>query len=226
MLQSVEHAKGWTHGRIGNCHIVQLAAQQTAQCLDASAGPGGKIGQRSVLDLAVFTEGFAQQDGGRRVAIGNFGNVHADTISIISKTVKQTNALYMTTIVVPKTLLLLENPITLLQTAGRKIRRTSRLQDDRAISPIETSTGTSTSPTTDHLAASFCRETRRQSSPPWTRRGGRGHRPRRGWFEPLAKNHTSSGIPATHTTPVALRATSPPHLRRGVFLVRQFRDRN
>jgi len=26
-----------------------------------------------------------------------------------------------------------------------------------------------------------------------------------GWFEPLAKNHTRSGIRAGHTTPVALR---------------------
>ena len=52
-------------------------------------------------------------------------------------------------------------------------------------------------------------------------------RPRRGWFERLGKNYTSSGIPASHTTPAPLRATSSPQLRKGVFAQSsEFRDRN
>ena len=44
-----------------------------------------------------------------------------------------------------------------------------------------------------------------------------------GWFERLWKNYTSSGIPGSHITPVALRdrrrcATSPPQPRRGAFV--------
>ena len=65
-----------------------------------------------------------------------------------------------------------------------------------------------------------------KSSPLWTRRESRGRTPRRGWFE-LGKNYTSSGIPSSHTTPVALRAAFPPQLRRGVLVqTSEFRDRN
>ena len=56
-----------------------------------------------------------------------------------------------------------------------------------------------------HLAgASFCLEIRQQHSPPWTRRGSRGHRPRRGWFERLRQSQILRGIAATRTAPVAI----------------------
>ena len=52
-----------------------------------------------------------------------------------------------------------------------------------------------------------------------TGRGGGGSN---GWEETCQQRDYSD-----HTTPVALRATSPPHLRRGVLLQSsEFRDRN
>ena len=116
MLQSVKHTKRRPHGGIGNRRIVQLAAQQTAQCLDSRAGPGGQVRQRSVLDLAVFAVGFAQQDSGGRVAIGNLGDIHADMIRLQFNAVNGNYDMYMTTLIVAKSILLPENSITLLQT--------------------------------------------------------------------------------------------------------------
>jgi hypothetical protein len=40
-----------------------------------------KIGESPGLDFAVVAEGFAEEDGGRGVAIGYGGDVHAYTIS-------------------------------------------------------------------------------------------------------------------------------------------------
>ena len=46
------------------------------RCEDGGRRKG--VGQRPVLDLAVFTEGYPQQDSGRRVTIGDLGDIHVD----------------------------------------------------------------------------------------------------------------------------------------------------
>jgi hypothetical protein len=56
------------------------ALQDGAQGIDFGWGPVGEIGDGAVVDLAVFAEAFAEEDGGRGVAIGDGGDVHVDRI--------------------------------------------------------------------------------------------------------------------------------------------------
>src|SRR6266571_6861123 len=123
LFQRIEHAEGWTHRGIGNRHIVQLAPQQTTQCVNTGAGPGGKVGESAVLDFPIFTEGFAQQEGGRRVAIGDFSHIHADIIVALILNVKHNMPIYMTTSRAPTTILLLDESIISFQMqGGRSVR--------------------------------------------------------------------------------------------------------
>jgi hypothetical protein len=39
--------------------------------------PMGEVGESTVSDFAMLTIGFAEQDGGRRVAIGYYRHIHA-----------------------------------------------------------------------------------------------------------------------------------------------------
>jgi hypothetical protein len=41
----------------------------------------GDVGEGAGLDVAVFAVGFAEEDGGRGVAVGDGGHVHAYIIS-------------------------------------------------------------------------------------------------------------------------------------------------
>ena len=40
----------------------------------------GEIGDGAVVDLAVLAEAFAEEDSGRGVAVGDYGDVHVDRI--------------------------------------------------------------------------------------------------------------------------------------------------
>ena len=55
----------------------QRACQGEAECLHLMRRKMGNVGNGASLDLAVFTIGFTKENGGRRVAIGYGGNVHA-----------------------------------------------------------------------------------------------------------------------------------------------------
>src|SRR5579859_2267074 len=54
----------------------RAALQQGAKALDQLLRPVGQVGKRPLLDLAVLTEGLPQQDGGRRVTVGDGLDVH------------------------------------------------------------------------------------------------------------------------------------------------------
>jgi|SRR5208337_3357786 len=56
------------------------ALQDGAKRIDFGGGPVGEIGDSAVMDLAVFAEAFAEEDGGRGVAVGDDGDVHVDII--------------------------------------------------------------------------------------------------------------------------------------------------
>ncbi len=62
----------------GRCRRVAQTAgggsglAEPAQSLDEVGRPLGEVGDGAVLDLAVPAERFAQQDAGRRVAIGEY----------------------------------------------------------------------------------------------------------------------------------------------------------
>ena len=57
------------------------------------SGEMSDVGEGTSLDSAVEAVGFAEEDGGRRVAIGHGGDVHAYTISHLIVHCKYNNAL-------------------------------------------------------------------------------------------------------------------------------------
>src|SRR5260370_11530394 len=58
------------------------AGQDQAEGLDLMGGEMRDVGNGAGLDFAVLAVGFAEEDGGRRVAVGHGGDVHAYTIQI------------------------------------------------------------------------------------------------------------------------------------------------
>jgi hypothetical protein len=56
-----------------------------------------EVGQGTRFDLAVFAVGFAEEDGGRGVAIGDGGDVHAYIISQPFRSCKRNLSHYMLT---------------------------------------------------------------------------------------------------------------------------------
>ena len=73
------------------------APQDGAEGIDLSRGPMGDIGEGAVVDLAVESERLAEEDGGRGVAIGDGGHIHAYIISIYYRKIKLNYNIYMTT---------------------------------------------------------------------------------------------------------------------------------
>jgi hypothetical protein len=54
--------------------------QDAAQEIDLSGGPGGEISEGAFLDLRANPDGFAEEDGGRGIAIGDGVDVHGSMI--------------------------------------------------------------------------------------------------------------------------------------------------
>jgi hypothetical protein len=73
------------------------AFQDGAECVDFGKRPMGDVGEGTVEDLAVETEGFTEEDGGRGVAVGYSGNVHVYIIQIIIHNINIYFTIYMTT---------------------------------------------------------------------------------------------------------------------------------
>ena len=51
--------------------------QGQAEGFDLMRGKMGEVGEGAGLDFAVLAVGFAEEDGGRGVAVGNGGHIHA-----------------------------------------------------------------------------------------------------------------------------------------------------
>jgi hypothetical protein len=58
--------------------------ENATQEVDLSGGPRGEIGEGSFIDLGSDTDRFAEEDGGRRVAIGDGLDVHGSMIQLAS----------------------------------------------------------------------------------------------------------------------------------------------
>jgi hypothetical protein len=61
------------------------ALEDGAEGLDPSGRPMREVGEGAVSDLAIKTEGLAEEDCGRGVAVGDGGDVHAYTIQQLIK---------------------------------------------------------------------------------------------------------------------------------------------
>ena len=58
--------------------MIELAAKGATEGFDARRIPVGEIGEGAIFDFAVFAVGLTKEDGGRRLAIGDGGDVHVD----------------------------------------------------------------------------------------------------------------------------------------------------
>ena len=56
----------------------RLIAENPAEGLDASRRPVGQIRNGAFADAAVLAPGLAEQDGGRRVPVGDTVDIHGD----------------------------------------------------------------------------------------------------------------------------------------------------
>jgi hypothetical protein len=74
-----------------------VAMQNLAEGFDFIDGPMGEIGDGAVVDLAVFAEALAEEDGGRGVAIGDGSDVHVDILRQTHRKYKGIFLIYMTT---------------------------------------------------------------------------------------------------------------------------------
>ena len=63
--------------------MIEIATQGATESLDPSGIPMGEIGKGTIFNFAVFAEGFAEEDGGWRFAIGDGGDVHTYLLSQI-----------------------------------------------------------------------------------------------------------------------------------------------
>jgi hypothetical protein len=74
------------------------ALEEGLEALDQVGGPVGKVAQGALLDLGALAIGLAQQDGGRRVAVGDSLDVHGHMVPQTPWLYKSKLRIYMATI--------------------------------------------------------------------------------------------------------------------------------
>src|SRR5215469_17308819 len=79
-----------------------FVAQQATEGLDFLWGPGGKVGQGALAGFVALAPAFAEEDGGRGVAVGDDGDVHAYITPLLSSNVRHKSIYYMGTFPQPK----------------------------------------------------------------------------------------------------------------------------
>jgi hypothetical protein len=73
------------------------AFQDGAEGVELSGRPMGNVGEGTVADFAVKPKGLAEENGGRGVAVGDGGYVHAYILSQYYRNSKTNHTVYMTT---------------------------------------------------------------------------------------------------------------------------------
>src|SRR5258708_35774175 len=81
LLQDEEQAEDGAEDGFAGRELIEVAAEHLTQGLDAGGSPGGEVGESAGFDFAVVPERLAEEDGWRRVPIGDEGDVHAHHIT-------------------------------------------------------------------------------------------------------------------------------------------------
>jgi hypothetical protein len=76
LLEGEPQTEDETHYGIGEGGLIEVAAQGATQGFDAGRVPVGEVGEGAVLDLAMLAIGFAEEKGGRGVAVGDSGDIN------------------------------------------------------------------------------------------------------------------------------------------------------
>jgi hypothetical protein len=79
---------GFLRGEQIVCGDQGLVAQQATKGFDFFWGPIGEIGQRALTGFLTLAPAFAEEDGGRGVAVGDDGDIHAHNNAYINLFVK------------------------------------------------------------------------------------------------------------------------------------------
>ena len=77
--------------------MIEVAVEEAAEGANPLGWPGGEVGEGAVLDFAILAETFAEEDGRRGVAIGDDGDIHANSILHAHNTTIAIMIHYMTT---------------------------------------------------------------------------------------------------------------------------------
>ena len=76
VMEGMEESEDWAAGGYGIGGQVEFATQEFAKGGNAGSWPRRDIGDGAVFDFTVLTEGFAKEDGGRGVAVGDGLDLH------------------------------------------------------------------------------------------------------------------------------------------------------
>ena len=91
LIERMKESEDGAAGGLGSSGQVEFALEQQAESGDAGSGPGGDVGDGAILDFAVLAEGFAEEDGGGRGAIGDLRDVHNCIIALLVNNHNNTN---------------------------------------------------------------------------------------------------------------------------------------
>jgi hypothetical protein len=80
LFEGGKEAEDGAVGGVGGGEVVEIAAEQTAEGLDAGGRPMGEVGEGTLDDFAAPAEAFAEEDGGRGVAVGDGLDVHGSIV--------------------------------------------------------------------------------------------------------------------------------------------------
>ncbi len=98
LFERMQEAENRSGGGFGKRSGIEFTAQEAAQDLDARARPGSDVGEGAVFDVALFVAvRLADEEGGRRSAVGDVSHVHASVVLHSAANEKKNIISYMTT---------------------------------------------------------------------------------------------------------------------------------
>ena len=83
LFEGVKEAEDRAAEWIGSDGQIEFVLEQEAESGDTGNRPGGEIGEGAVLDFTILAEGFPEENGWGRVAIGDLRDVHNCIIQLV-----------------------------------------------------------------------------------------------------------------------------------------------